>query len=72
MNVHRWRHLEGADPAAHELLLQTQALQRRLVAQTEVPHHVLGATVHMQQRSSATSRAMRQHHRALIRQTPSC
>jgi hypothetical protein len=38
MNVHRWRHLEGADPAAHELLLQTQALQRRLIAQTEVRH----------------------------------
>lgn len=36
MNVHRWRHLEGTDPAAHELLLQTQALQRRLIAQTEV------------------------------------
>lgn len=35
MNVHRWRHLEGADPAAHELLLQTQALQRRLIAMTE-------------------------------------
>lgn len=38
MNVHRWRHLEGADPAAHELLLQTQALQRRLIAMTEVRH----------------------------------
>lgn len=36
MNVHRWRHLEGADPAAHELLLQTQALQRRLITMTEV------------------------------------
>jgi len=36
MNVHRWRHLEGADPAAHELLLQTQALLRRLITMTEV------------------------------------
>lgn len=35
MNVHRWRHLEGSDPAAHELLLQVQALQRRLIAVTE-------------------------------------
>jgi hypothetical protein len=42
MNVHRWRHLEGADPAAHELLLQTQALQRRLIAQTEVRRRMHG------------------------------
>mmetsp|Transcript_5920 Transcript_5920/g.16916 ORF Transcript_5920/g.16916 Transcript_5920/m.16916 type:complete len:317 (-) Transcript_5920:2397-3347(-) len=35
LNVHRWRHLEGSDPAAHEMLLQIQCLQRRLIAVTE-------------------------------------
>ena len=50
MNVHRWRHLEGADPAAHELLLQTQALQRRLIAQTEVRHCPHGVRSTMMQR----------------------
>lgn len=35
MNVHRWRHLEGSDPAAHEMVLQVQSLQKRLIAVTE-------------------------------------
>ena len=30
-----WRKLEGSDPAAYELLLKVQALQRRLIAKTE-------------------------------------
>ena len=32
LNVHRWRRLEGSDPAAHELVLKCQTLQRRLLA----------------------------------------
>lgn len=35
LNVHRWRHLEGSDPAAHEMILQIHSLQRRLIAVTE-------------------------------------
>jgi chromosome segregation ATPase len=35
MNVHRYRILEGADPAAFELLQANQTLQRRLVRKTE-------------------------------------
>lgn len=35
MNVHRWRKLEGVDPATFELLQKIQTLQRRLIAKTE-------------------------------------
>jgi hypothetical protein len=35
MNVHRWRKLEGSDPATFELLQKIQTLQRRLIAKTE-------------------------------------
>jgi hypothetical protein len=35
MNVHRWRKLEGSDPATFELVQKIQTLQRRLIAKTE-------------------------------------
>lgn len=35
MNVHRWRKLEGSDPATYELLQKIQTLQRRLIQKTE-------------------------------------
>ncbi|CEG39346.1 uncharacterized protein PHALS_09599 [Plasmopara halstedii] len=35
MNVHRWRKLEGSDPATYELLQKIQTLQKRLIQKTE-------------------------------------
>lgn len=35
MNVHRWRKLEGSDPASFEMVQKIQTLQRRLVQKTE-------------------------------------
>lgn len=35
MNVHRWRKLEGSDPAMYELIQKVRALQKRLIAKTE-------------------------------------
>jgi len=35
MNVHRWRKLEGSDPAAYEMIQKIQTLQKRLIAKTE-------------------------------------
>lgn len=35
MNVHRWRRIEGSDPAAFEMVQKIQTLQRRLVQKTE-------------------------------------
>ncbi|CAM9179748.1 unnamed protein product, partial [Phaeothamnion confervicola] len=35
VNVHRWRKLEGSDPATYEMVQKIQALQRRLIAKTE-------------------------------------
>jgi len=35
MNVHRWRKLEGSDPATFEMIQKIQTLQRRLIAKTE-------------------------------------
>eukprot|EP00611_Tribonema_gayanum_P010874 TRINITY_DN2099_c0_g1_i1.p1 TRINITY_DN2099_c0_g1~~TRINITY_DN2099_c0_g1_i1.p1 ORF type:complete len:402 (-),score=154.84 TRINITY_DN2099_c0_g1_i1:625-1830(-) len=35
MNVHRWRKLEGSDPAMFEMIQKVQTLQRRLIAKTE-------------------------------------
>lgn len=35
LNVHRWRKLEGSDPATFELIQKIQTLQRRLIAKTE-------------------------------------
>ena len=35
LNVHRWRRLEGSDPATFELLQKVQTLQRRLIRKTE-------------------------------------
>ena len=31
----RWRKLEGSDPTTYEMILKVQALQRRLIGQTE-------------------------------------
>jgi chromosome segregation ATPase len=35
LNVHRWRKLEGTDPAAADVLAKVRTLQRRLIAKTE-------------------------------------
>lgn len=35
VNIHRWRSLEGSDPAAYELIKKTQYLQRRLIQKSE-------------------------------------
>eukprot|EP00620_Florenciella_sp_RCC1587_P017235 CAMPEP_0182572826 /NCGR_PEP_ID=MMETSP1324-20130603/17912_1 /TAXON_ID=236786 /ORGANISM="Florenciella sp., Strain RCC1587" /LENGTH=946 /DNA_ID=CAMNT_0024787841 /DNA_START=180 /DNA_END=3021 /DNA_ORIENTATION=+ len=35
MNVHRWRKLEGSDPATYEMIQKIQTLQKRLIAKTE-------------------------------------
>jgi predicted RNase H-like nuclease (RuvC/YqgF family) len=35
LNVHRWRKLEGSDPAGYELIQKVQTLQRRLISKTE-------------------------------------
>ena len=35
MNVHRWRKLEGSDPATFELIQKIQTLQKRLICKTE-------------------------------------
>ena len=44
MNVHRWRKLEGSDPATYEMIQKIQTLQKRLIAKvcSPPPHgHVL-------------------------------
>ena len=35
MNVHRWRRLEGSEPATFEMVQKVHLLQRRLVVKTE-------------------------------------
>merc|ERR1712151_738081 len=35
MNVHRWRKLEGSDPAMYELIQKVRTLQKRLIKKTE-------------------------------------
>ena len=35
LNVHRWRALEGSDPATFEMIQKIQTLQKRLIAKTE-------------------------------------
>merc|ERR1712228_148677 len=35
MSVHRWRKLEGSDPAMYELIQKVRTLQKRLIAKTE-------------------------------------
>ena len=35
LNIHRWRKLEGSDPATYELIQKVQALQKRLIEKTE-------------------------------------
>merc|ERR1712146_382392 len=34
MNVHRWRKLEGSDPAMYELIQKVRTLQKRLIKKT--------------------------------------
>jgi hypothetical protein len=50
LNVHRWRKLEGSDPAAYELILKIQMLQKRLIAKTEQVRRMRCMT-HLQQTS---------------------
>ncbi|TNJ27220.1 Coiled-coil protein [Giardia muris] len=35
VNIHRWRSLEGSDPAAYELIKRVQYLQKRLIQKSE-------------------------------------
>ena len=35
MNIHRWRKLEGSDPATYEMIQKIQILQKRLIKKTE-------------------------------------
>merc|ERR1740121_1008102 len=35
MNVHRWRELEGSDPATYEMIQKVKGLQKLLIAKTE-------------------------------------
>mmetsp|Transcript_40025 Transcript_40025/g.89752 ORF Transcript_40025/g.89752 Transcript_40025/m.89752 type:complete len:912 (+) Transcript_40025:82-2817(+) len=35
LNVHRWRKLEGSDPATYEMIQKIQTLQKRLIKKTE-------------------------------------
>ena len=35
MNYHKWKELEGKDPATYNLIMKIQSLQRRLIAKTE-------------------------------------
>merc|ERR1719191_1039826 len=35
MNVHRWRKLEGTDPAMYETMQKVKTLQKRLISKTE-------------------------------------
>jgi chromosome segregation ATPase len=35
MNVHRWRKLEGSDPAMYEMMQKVKMLQKRLISKTE-------------------------------------
>ncbi|XP_059175369.1 cilia- and flagella-associated protein 58-like isoform X2 [Physella acuta] len=35
MNIHRWRKLEGSDPATFEMIQKIQTLQKRLIQKTE-------------------------------------
>merc|ERR1712078_773912 len=35
MNVHRWRKLEGSNPAMYELIQKVRTLQKRLIHKTE-------------------------------------
>lgn len=35
MNVHRWRKLEGSDPATYELVQKIHMLQKRLIDKSE-------------------------------------
>jgi hypothetical protein len=37
MNVHRWRKLEGSDPATYEMIQKIQTLQKRLISKVPVP-----------------------------------
>merc|ERR1712087_126098 len=38
MNVHRWRKLQGSDPAMYELIQKVRTLQKRLIQKTEHVH----------------------------------
>merc|ERR1711998_688381 len=35
MNVHRWRKLEGSDPATYEMIQKVRLLQKRLIQKSE-------------------------------------
>merc|ERR1719333_116557 len=50
MNVHRWRKLEGSDPATYELLQKVKTLQSRLIHKSE---EVLEKDQHMMEKEKA-------------------
>uniref|UniRef100_A0A7S1F7F1 Cilia- and flagella-associated protein 58 central coiled coil domain-containing protein n=1 Tax=Noctiluca scintillans TaxID=2966 RepID=A0A7S1F7F1_NOCSC len=35
MNVHRWRELEGSDPATYDMIMKVKALQKRLISKSQ-------------------------------------
>ena len=35
MNVHRWRELEGSDPATYDMIQKVKSLQKLLISKTE-------------------------------------
>jgi hypothetical protein len=45
MNVHRWRKLEGSDPATYEMIQKIQTLQKRLIAKVCVSTRCTGGMV---------------------------
>merc|ERR1712060_627755 len=40
MNVHRWRKLEGSDPATYEMMQKVKTLQKRLISKQPGPEVV--------------------------------
>merc|ERR1712135_109817 len=35
MNVHRWRELEGSDPATYDMIMKVKSLQKRLISKSQ-------------------------------------
>ena len=47
INVHRWRKLEGSDPATYELVQKIHMLQKRLIEKSEEVHlHACSRDLH--------------------------
>ena len=61
LNVHRWRKLEGSDPAAFEMIQRIQTLQKRLIVKTEearaLPQDAPSPPLHQLRRALSRCRA---------------